>query len=98
MPRYIIFFESEIISSSDIWFIPFQRKSVIANKIYCSFLKKGRNGLDIHLHKSLAKEFPNCEVIEFGKMVLTIERQFTIFYIIFRTKKELMDDIQGNFY
>lgn len=98
MPRYIIFFESEIISSSDIWFIPFQRKSVIANKIYCSFLKKGRKGLDIDLQKSLAKEFPNCEVIEFGKMVLTIERQFTIFFIIFRTKKELMDDINGNFY
>ncbi|MFX1327909.1 MAG: hypothetical protein ACFE91_07170 [Promethearchaeota archaeon] len=98
MSKYIIFFESEIISSSDIYFNPFQRKSVIANKVYCSFLKKGRDGLDVDLQKSLAREFPDCKVIEFGKIVLTIERQFTIFYIIFSTKKDLMDDINGNFY
>jgi len=98
MPKYVIFFESEIISSSDIWFNPFQRKSVIANKIHCSFLEKGKNGLDRDLQKSLSKEFPDCEVIEFGKIVLTIERKFTIFFVVFRTKKELLDDINGNFY
>lgn len=98
MPTYLIFFESEIISSSDNWFNFFQRKSVVANKIYCSFLKKERNGLGRHIQKSIARDFSDCELIEFGKLILSLERQFTIFFIIFKTKEKLFDNINGNFY
>lgn len=96
MPTYLIFFETEIISHSDIGFNYYQRNSVIANKTYCSFLKKEKSKIDQEIQKSIGIIFPELDVIDFGKVEISIERKFTIFFILFRTKDMLFEN--GEFY
>ncbi len=97
MPTYLIFFESQIISSYDIWF-DFENKSVVTNKISCSFLDKENSDFDQDIQKSLSLSFPDCEVIEFGKIILSMEREFTVFFTVFSTKENLFNNINGRFY
>lgn len=96
MPTYLIFFETEIISHSDIGFNYLQRNSVIANKTYCSFLKKEKSKIDQEIQNSISIIFPESDVIEFGKVEISIEHKFTIFFILFRTNDILFEN--GEFY
>ena len=98
MPTYLMFFESDIIGSFDIWFNDFQRESIAKNKIYCSFLDEKNSELCENVLKLLTKFFPDCELIEFGKMTLLMEREFTVIFTIFNTKEILFDIINGKTY
>jgi hypothetical protein len=97
MPTYLLFFESEIISSYDMWF-DFEKNSVAKNKISCSFLDKENMDFNKDLKKSLSLSFPDCNIIEFGKVVLSMEREFTVFFIIFNSTEDLFNNTNGRFY
>ncbi|MFW9972426.1 MAG: hypothetical protein ACFFDF_19735 [Candidatus Odinarchaeota archaeon] len=93
-----MFFESNIITSFDIWFDYFHRESIVKNKLYCSFLNEKNPELGENILKSLGKFFPDCKVIEFGKMTMYLEREFTVIFTIFNTKEILFDTINGKSY
>ncbi len=93
-----MFFESDIITSSDIWFNNSKRESVVKNKIQCNFLREENIELGGDILKSLNTLLPDCEVIKFGKMALLLENEFTVFFIIFSTKEILFDKINGEIF
>lgn len=82
MPTYLMFFESDIITSFDNGFNYLQSESIVKNKIYCSFLNKKNIDGGENILKSLTTFFPDCEVIEFGKMTLSMVRKFTMIFTI----------------
>lgn len=98
MPTYLLFFESDIITSFDILFNYFHRESIVKNKVFCSFLEKQNPELGENILKSLKIFFPDCDVIEFGKIILRLEREFTVIFTIFNTQEILFNTINGNPY
>ncbi len=102
MPSYLFFFESELFPVSqnldEFWFNSIQKDSIVANKINCSFLKNEKNELYQDIQKLLATQIPNCEVIEYGKMTLLVEHDYTVSFIIFISKEPIIEKVNGNGY
>lgn len=103
MPTYLMFFESDIITSFDNQFNYLQSESIVKNKIPCSFLNEKNSEYRENIRKSLTTLFPDCEINEFGKMTLSMEREFTVFFTIFKTNETIFDNFdsrsfpRGNF-
>ena len=93
-----MFFESDILTSFDIWSNSVQRESIVKNKIYFSFLNEKNSELGENILNSLTTFFPDCEVIEFGKMTLSMEREFIVIFTIFNTKETIFDNFDGQFF
>ncbi len=98
MPTYLMFFESDIINSFDNWFNYLQIESIVKNNIPCSFLNEKNSELRENILKSLTTFFPDCEIIEFGKMTLSMEREFIVIFTIFNTKETFFDNFDGQFF
>ena len=101
MATYLMFFECDIIRRfNDIWFEHLIKNSIVHSKIECSFIEEKNKDLEEKIISSVNTIFNDCELINYGKVSISLlsERYFDLIFILFKSKEELFNILEGSIY